>query len=190
MTDDMRLIEDNNRLITILLDDINIVLPLVTADTHNGSGSLLAPPLKEAAQGVFISMSTAPDEPSPLQIIDIGVVGMASLEADLIYANKPYMSIVFPLSAIGNCHIHCAPYGVPRDIEELAHLFPGQQTSPKGKNCDEGQTAGFFAHTPGDILHLNPMFRTPDTSERVIEKDSNTPKGDVLHRLSLSLSLG
>jgi hypothetical protein len=179
MTNDMKLVEDNYCFAAILLDDIDIVLPHIAAHTFNGGSALCAPPLKESTQRIFVPMGASPDESFLFQIVNLSMVDMAFLSANLIDAYQPDIPVVFPLPAVSDSCIHRASDCVPRDIEKHGHLIPREQSGPEGKHGDEGETDGLFAHAPGNTFHLDSVFRTSDSPGMVVEKDSDTPKGDV-----------
>jgi hypothetical protein len=179
MTNDMKFIEHNDRFTTVLPDDIDVALPHIAAHTLDGSSALCAPPLKESAERVLIPVGASPDKPSPFQIVDLGMVDMAFLSANLIDAYQPDIPVVFTLSAVSDSSIHRASHCVPRDIEKHGHLIPREQSGPEGKHGDKGKTDGLLAHVPGNTFHPNTMFRTFDSPGTVVKKDSNTPQGDV-----------
>jgi hypothetical protein len=124
-------------------------------------------------------MGASPDESFPFQIVNLGMVDMAFLSANLIDAYQPDIPVVFPLPAVSDSCIHRASDCVPRDIEKHGHLIPREQSGPEGKHGDEGETDGLFAHAPGNTFHLDSVFRTSDSPGMVVEKDSDTPQGDV-----------
>jgi hypothetical protein len=176
MANDMEFIKHDHGLAAALMNDIDVVLPHVTADALNGGRAFLAPPLKESTQGVFVPMSTAPDEPFSLQIIDIGMVGMPFLPADLIDADEPDSLVVFPFSPIVNGSLYCASDRTPGDMEKSSHLIPWQQTRPEREDRDKGETERSFPHAPGNTFHLHPMLRTGDPSGSVVDKNGDTPQ--------------
>jgi hypothetical protein len=179
MANDMEFIKHDHSLPAILMDDIDIVLPHVAADSLNGGSAFLAPPLKESTQGVFVPMSTTPDEPFSLQIIDIGMVRMPFLSADLINADEPDSLVVFTCSPICNRSLYCASDRVPGDIEQSSYPIPWQQTRPEREDRDKGETERSFPHAPRDTLHLHPMLTTGDPSGSVVDTNGDTPQGDV-----------
>jgi hypothetical protein len=63
MANDMELVKDNHGLTTILINDINVVLPHVATNTFNGGSAFFAPPFEESAQGFFVSVGSTPYEP-------------------------------------------------------------------------------------------------------------------------------
>jgi len=161
------------------MNDIDIVLPHVAADTYDSICPFLSPPLKESTKGVLVSVSATPDESFPFQVIDISMVSMPSLSADLINANESHMLIVFPCYSIGNGSLNGASYRVPGNIEKPGHLIPRQQSRPESQYSDKRKTDRLFAHAPGNMFNTNAMLRTSDPSRRVIKKHWDAPKGHV-----------
>jgi len=49
----MKLVEDNHRLSTVLIDHIDVVLPHVAAYTLNSSGALLSPPCEKSLRSPY-----------------------------------------------------------------------------------------------------------------------------------------
>jgi hypothetical protein len=179
VADNMELVEDDHLLPTALLDDIDIVLPHVAAHPLDGSCALFSPPLKEPPQGILIPVGASPYKPLLLEIVDLSVVDMTFLAADLINADESDTSVVFPLSAVSNRSVHRTPDRVPGDVEKSGNLVPGKQSRPKGKHGDKGKADGLLSHAPGDLLHSNPMLETPDPSRPVREEDRNAPQADM-----------
>jgi hypothetical protein len=107
------------------------------------------------------------------------MVDMAFLSANLIDADEPDTSIVFLLPAVSDSSIHRASNRVPGNVEKPGHLIPGQQSGPEGKHGDKRKTDGLLTHVPRYAFHLDSVLRAFDPSGTVIEKDSDTPKGDV-----------
>ena len=124
-------------------------------------------------------MGASPDESFPFQIVNLGMVDMAFLSANLIDAYELDISIVFLLPAVGHSSIHRASNRVPGDVEKPGHLIPGQQSGPEGKHGDKRKTDGLLAHVPRYTFHLDSMFNTFDSARTIVKKDSDTPKGDV-----------
>jgi len=179
MANDMEFIKDYHGLSAALMDDIDIVLPHVTAHALNGSSTFLAPPLKESTQGVFVPMGATPYESFSLQIIDIGMVGVPFLSADLIDADEPDSAVVFPFSPIFHRSLYGASDRVPGDLVKPGYLIPWQQTRPEREHRDKGKTDGSFPHAPGDTFHLHPMLRTADPSRSVGDRNGDTPQRHV-----------
>jgi len=113
MVDDMGLIEYDHRFATILMNNIDIFLSHVTADPLNVCRTFSPPHLEESTQGVFISM----DLTFPIQIVDIGVVGVAVLPADLIGANESDTPVVFQCYAVSIRGLCNSSDCIPRDVE-------------------------------------------------------------------------
>lgn len=179
MANNMELVKHNHGLATILMNNIDVVLPHVTTDTLDSGGAFFSPPFEESAKGVFVSVSTTPYEPFSLQIIHIGVVGMTLLSADLINADEPDPLVGLPLSSILHSRFHGCSDRIPGDVEKLGHLIPGQHPCPEGQNRDQGETQRLFPQAPGNTLHSDPMFRTFHSPGPVAKKDRDTPEGNM-----------
>jgi len=188
MANDMEFVKDDHGFSAALMDDIDLVLPHVTAHALNGGSAFLAPPREESTQGVFVPMGTTSYESFSLQIIDIGVVGVPFFPADLIDTDEPDSFVVVPFSSMLNRSLYSVSDRVSGNTEESSYLIPWQQTRPEREDRDKGETERSFPHAPGK-LHLHPMLRTADPS-RSEEIETGIPHRDTwLHRLSLRISL-
>jgi len=179
MANDMEFIKHDHGLSAALMDDIDVVLPHVTADSLNGGYAFFSPPCKEPSKRVFVSMGTTPDQSFSLQIIDIRMVSVAFLSADLIDTDKPDSAVVFPFSPIVNGSLYGASDRVPGYMVKSGYLIPWQQTRPEGEHRNQGKTEGSFPHAPGNMFHLHPMLRTADPSGSVEERNGDTPQRHV-----------
>ena len=179
MANDVELVKHDHSITATLMNDIDVVLPHVTAHTLNGGRAFFAPPLKESPKRIFIPVGSTPYEPFPLQIIYICVVGMPFFPADLINANEPDRLVILSLSAILYRGFHCCPDRVPGDIEKPGNLIPWQHPRPESQDCDQGKTDRLFPHAPGNSFHPDPMFRAHHSPGPVTKKDGNAPEGNM-----------
>jgi len=177
MTDNMELIKHDYCFTTVLMNNIDIVLPHITADTYDGICAFLAPPSKESTKRILVSVGATPNESFSLQIIDIGMVGMSPLSAYLINANEAHMLVVLPCSSIVHSSLNRASYCVPGAIEKPGHLIPRQQSGPETQYSDKRKTDRFLTHTPRNMFNTNTMLRTSDPSRAVVKKHWYAPKG-------------
>ena len=179
MTGNVKFVEYDHGFPAILVDDIDVVLPHVATHSLDSGRAIFPPPLEKPSQGVFIPVSATPYEPPPLQVIDIGMVSVSFLPANLINANEPDAFVAFPFSAIFHSRFHSCSDRVPGHIEELCDLIPWQHPRPEGQNGDQRKTDGLLSHTPGNALHPYPVFRTLDSPRTVPKADSNPPQRDM-----------
>ncbi len=99
---------------------------------------------------------------------------------DLVDPNVSYPLVGFLTPSIGDCGFNRRTDRIPRDPEEPRHLLPRQVPGPEGQDSDQRETDRLLSHAPGNTLHMYPVLRAIHPPRPVVEKDVQTPQGDVL----------
>ena len=170
VADDVELVEDEDRLGHSSLDDVNVRSPHVAADSNDPGRPFWPPVGEELLQGRSFTSLTAPEEALVDEVVDLGVVDVAALSADLVDPENEYALVIAVEETVLDGLAYSRPDRSPGDAELSGNDVPCEELCERGEDGDEGYSERTLARRPWDVLDLDATFRAvhPD---RLIEDD-------------------
>ena len=177
----MKAVQDVQRLGTLLTNHVQIGLPHIRTDEFDLRGELVTDHSKEALEGCDSALFAHPQEPGePLvDLVHQGQVLVAPGVLDFVHPDGADRRQDAMLQAPVNHVFDGIADLVPRSVERLGGLLPGELAGPPSQKQHVGFGRVALAITPGDFFHQHPGAAAAlDTPHRLQEENQKTPERD------------